>query len=138
MKGIQRHFHLSKKEVRGLLGLWVVLVLLSALGLYSRRPPDVSIIKGEEPVQVSELNEVKPGNEIQEDSTYVCDPNVLSLCGYTDLNWFCKIYSHIIHRCNFCPHERLQDVLKALLNYRILFHIGHNQTFWYVHFERLF
>lgn len=85
MKGIQRHFHLSKKEVRGLLGLWIILALLSALGLYSRRPPDVSIIEGEKPVEVSSLNEVQQGNEIQEDSTYVCDPNTVSWQELTEL-----------------------------------------------------
>lgn len=85
MKGIQRHFHLSKKEVRGLLGLWVVLVLLIALGLYVRRPPDVSVIKGEKPVEVSSLNEVQQVNEIQEDSTYVCDPNTVSWQELTQL-----------------------------------------------------
>ena len=85
MKGIQRHFHLSKKEVRGLLGLWVVLALLSALGLYSRRPPDVSIIEGEKLVEVSSLNEVQQVNEIQEDPTYVYDPNTVSWQELTQL-----------------------------------------------------
>ena len=77
MKRIQRHFHLSPKEVCGLLGLWIILVLLSALGLYVRRPPNVSITKGENPVEVSSLNEVQRANEIHKDSTYVCDPNTV-------------------------------------------------------------
>ena len=85
MKRIQRHFHLSKKEVCGLLGLWIVLALLSALGLYSRRPPDVTIIKGEEPVKDSSLNEVQQANEIYKDSTYVCDPNTVSWKELTQL-----------------------------------------------------
>ena len=85
MKGIQRYFHLSKKEVRGLIGLWVVLVLLSAMGLYVRRPPNVSITKGENPVEVSSLNEVQRANEIHKDSTYVCDPNTVSWKELTEL-----------------------------------------------------
>lgn len=85
MKRIQRHFHLSKKEVRGLLGLWIVLALLSALGLYSRRPPDVSIIKGEKPVKDSSLNEVQQANEIYKDSTFLCNPNTVSWKELTQL-----------------------------------------------------
>ena len=85
MKGIQRHFHLSKKEVRGLLGLWFILALLGALGLYSRRPSDVAIIKGEKPVKGSSLNEVQQANEIYKDSTYVCDPNTVSWNELTQL-----------------------------------------------------
>lgn len=85
MKRIQRHFHLSKKEVRGLLGLWVVLALMGALGLYFRRPPDVSILTGEKLVEASEFNEVQEANEIQKDSTYVCNPNTVSWKELTQL-----------------------------------------------------
>lgn len=85
MKGIQRHFHLSKKEVRGLLGLWVVLALMGALGLYFRRPPDVSILTGEKLVEASAFNEVQEANEIQKDSTYVCNPNTVSWKELTQL-----------------------------------------------------
>lgn len=85
MKRIQRHFHLSKKEVCGLLGLWIVLALLSALGLYFRRPPNVSIIKGEKLVEASAFNEVQEANEIQKDSTYVCNPNTVSWKELTQL-----------------------------------------------------
>ena len=78
MKGIQQHFNLSKKEVRGLLGLWIVLIFLSALGLYFRRPPDVSIIKAENPIEVSSLVVAQEANGIHEDSTYECNPNTIS------------------------------------------------------------
>jgi len=76
MKGIQRHFHLSKKEVRGLLGLWFILALLGALGLYLRRPPDVSVVYG---------NEVQEASQIHADSTYVYDPNTVSWRELTQL-----------------------------------------------------
>ncbi|RCL62281.1 MAG: hypothetical protein DBW80_03925, partial [Bacteroidetes bacterium] len=76
MKGIQRHFHLSKKEVRGLLGLWFILALLGALGLYLRRPPDVSVVYG---------NEVQEASQIHADSTYVYNPNTVSWRELTQL-----------------------------------------------------
>ena len=78
MKRIQRHFSLSKNEARGLLGLWFVLMILSALGIYFRRPPNVSIIKGEMPIEVSSIDVVQENNEIYEDSTYLFDPNNVS------------------------------------------------------------
>ena len=76
MKGIQRHFHLSKKEVRGLLGLWFILALLGALGLYLRRPPDVSVVYG---------NEVQEASQIHADSNYMYDPNTVSWRELTQL-----------------------------------------------------
>ena len=85
MKRIQRHFHLSKKEVCGLLGLWIVLIVLSALGLYFRRPPDVSIFKVENPIEASSLDVVQQANEIQEDSTFVFNPNMVSWNELTQL-----------------------------------------------------
>ena len=76
MKGIQRHFHLSKKEVRGLLGLWFILALLGALGLYLRRPPHVSVVHG---------NEVQQTDQIHADSTDVYNPNTVSWLELTQL-----------------------------------------------------
>lgn len=76
MKGIQRHFHLSKKEIRGLLGLWFILALLGTLGLYFRRPPDIPVVYG---------NEVQEASQIQADSTDVYNPNTVSWGELTQL-----------------------------------------------------
>ena len=75
MKGIQRHFELSKRELHGILGIWFILAVLSAVGLYLRRPPDVSIVSENEVVKTPSGDEVQMTHDIYLDSIVVYDPN---------------------------------------------------------------
>ena len=78
MKGIQRHFKLSKRELHGILGIWFILAVLSAVGLYLRRPPDVSIVYENEVVKTPSGDEVQMTHDIYLDSIVVYDPNTVT------------------------------------------------------------
>ncbi len=78
MKGIQRHFKLFKRELHGILGIWFILAVLSAVRPYLKRPPDVSIVYENEVVKTPSGDEVQMTHDIYLDSIVVYDPNTVT------------------------------------------------------------
>lgn len=135
MKGIQRHFKLSKRELHGILGIWFILAVLSAVGLYLRRPPDVSIVYENEVAKASSRDEVQMTHDIYLDSIVVYDPNSVTWHELTQMglreqvasSWLAWRKAGKVFRCKQ-DVESVRGISSQELDMVMPHLIWHNQT----------